>query len=226
MDAARELCDHRKLILLEDAAQSLGSFRRGRHLGTFGTAGILSFSPLKIITTGQGGAVLTDDDDVAAKVRRFKDFGRARGGVDVHPSIGYNFKFTDLQAVIGIEQMKKLPARIARKKEIFSLYRKSLADVAEFIATDLAEVAPWFIDILVDRRDELSNALRSGGIKTRAFYPPVHAQPAYGLRDSFPVTQQASARGLWLPSSTSLDDRDVRYVCNEILRFYSAPIDC
>jgi perosamine synthetase len=174
---------------------------------------------LKIITTGQGGAVLTDDDEVARKIRCFKDFGRDKGGIDVHASMGYNFKFTDLQAVIGIEQMKKLPARLARKKEIFRRYREELQGVVEFVPTDLNEVAPWFIDVYLDDRDQLATALRDSGIKTRAVYPPDHAQPAYAMPSSFPATESASERGLWLPSSVTLTDDEIHQISSQIRCF-------
>jgi perosamine synthetase len=222
MRRALDLAARYSLKLIEDAAQSLGSLHHGKHLGTFGTAGIFSFGPLKIITTGQGGVVVTDDPEVAARVRRFKDFGRARGGIDRHDFIGYNFKFTDLQAVIGIEQMKKLEWRVRRKREIFALYRSELGAVPgiQFVATDLLETTPWFVDVLVDRREALIDHLGACGIKTRPFYPPVHSQPAYGLAGGYPVTEDVAARGLWLPSSSFLADADVRRVCEMVRAFY------
>ena len=117
-----DLCRENGLILIEDAAQALGSFYPdGRHIGTAGLVGSFSFSAPKIISTGQGGAIITDDDDIAINLRKLKDFGRSGGGNDIHDSIGYNFKFTELQACIGIEQMKKLPTRVERKKEILML---------------------------------------------------------------------------------------------------------
>jgi perosamine synthetase len=209
------------LKLIEDAAQSFGSFQGGKHLGTFGDAGIFSFSPLKIITTGQGGAVVTDDAETARRVRQFKDFGRAKGGQDHHDFIGYNFKFTDLQAVIGIEQMKKLPHRVERKKAMFEQYRSELAGVAglHFLATDLSETTPWFMDILADRRDALQVHLNNAGIKSRPFYPPVHSQPPYRAPGTFPVTEDVAARGLWLPSSAFLAGSDVRRVCEAVRDF-------
>ena len=90
--------------------------------------GSFSFSAPKIISTGQGGALITNNDDVASKLRKLKDFGRTGGGNDIHDVIGYNFKFTELQACIGIEQMKKLPSRLLRKKEIFKRYKTNLSN--------------------------------------------------------------------------------------------------
>lgn len=122
INAFKELADRHKLVLIEDAAQSLGSrYPDGRHIGRVGKVGSFSFSAPKIISTGQGGALITDDDDVALRLRRLKDFGRSGGGNDIHDWVGYNFKFTDLQACVGIEQMKKLRWRIARKRDLASL---------------------------------------------------------------------------------------------------------
>ena len=103
------LCQERGLALLEDAAQSLGShFPDGRHCGLAGAIGSFSFSAPKVISTGQGGALVTNSDDLASRLRKLKDFGRTGGGNDLHDSVGYNFKFTELQACVGLAQMKKL----------------------------------------------------------------------------------------------------------------------
>ncbi len=223
LDALLSLCRSHGLYLVEDAAQSLGSYYDGRHLGTVGDVGCFSFSTPKVITTGQGGAIVTNDDAVAGALRRIKDFGRTSGGADIHDSLGFNFKFTDFQAVIGIEQMKKLPWRLQRKKEIWQRYRKQLdgIDAIEWIETDTTRVAPWFIDVFVADRDDLSRHLRDGGIGARPIYPPVHAQKAIGLGHlSFPVTDRYAATGLWLPSSTRLGDADIDRVCQAVGAFY------
>ena len=125
-----KLAEENNIILIEDAAQSLGSFYPdGRHIGCAGRVGSFSFSAPKIISTGQGGALITSDDELARKLRRLKDFGRSGGGNDIHDSIGYNFKFTELQACLGVEQMNKLEWRIRRKKDIYSLYKQKLAGI-------------------------------------------------------------------------------------------------
>ena len=211
--------------VIEDAAQSLGSrFHDGRHCGRFGLVGSFSFSAPKIISTGQGGAVITDDDALAAKMRRFKDFGRARGGMDIHDSVGFNLKFTDLQAVVGLEQMKKVPERVARKRAILTRYWNALADVADvqFFPMNLDYQTPWFIDILANRRDELQAYLGEHGIGTRVMYPPLHRQKAFKGQDNLvcPVAERVGRDGLWLPSSVQLADADIDRVCEEIRAFY------
>jgi perosamine synthetase len=224
LDALVALCRARDLRLVEDAAQSLGSWNRGRHLGTIGDIGSFSFSAPKVISTGQGGALVTNDRVLAARLRKLKDFGRTSGGHDVHESLGFNFKFTDLQAVLGLEQMKKLPWRLQRKKEIWRAYRRGLAGVGglEWVETDLADVSPWFIDVYLDDRDGLRAHLEHNEIGARPVYPPIHGQRAHGGgRGAFPVAERFSARGLWLPSSSRLSDDDVARVCEAVREFMS-----
>lgn len=163
-------CHRRGVAVLEDSAQSLGSFYRGRHLGTIGDIGSFSFSSPKIISTGQGGALVTNSDELAHRIGRLKDFGRARGGIDIHDTIGMNFKFTDLQAVIGIEQMKKLPWRVARMCDMWCLYVRLLRPAidAGFVTMmeryDEPRWIPWFIDIYVDDPDRLAAHLKQNQI--------------------------------------------------------------
>jgi perosamine synthetase len=224
MNRAVSFSRNARIHLVEDAAQSLGSRFCGRHLGTFGIVGSFSFSAPKIITTGQGGALVTDDEEVAQKIHLIRDFGRPKPGVDFHQIIGFNFKFTDLQAVVGIEQMKKLEWRVRRKKEIFALYRESLTNVPSvtFLPTNLDDVTPWFADIMVPDPDSLIRHLQQAGIGARRFYPAIHSQPAYNCPGSFPVSEYASAHGLWLPSSSFLTDEQIREICERIRECFLA----
>jgi perosamine synthetase len=218
------LAEERGLILIEDAAQSLGSkFPDGRHIGRAGKVGSFSFSVPKVISTGQGGCVITDDEVVAERIRRLKDFGRVAGATDLHDSIGYNFKFTDLQACIGIEQMKKLDQRIERKKQILRRYQRGLDGVklVKFFEQNLPDTAPWFIDVLCEKRDELQIHLKEKGIGTRVMYPPINQQEAYRRPGSYPVSELVGEKGLWLPSASQLSDGQIDSVCEAIRLFYS-----
>lgn len=223
--AFEALAAEREVVLIEDAAQALGShYPDGRHIGRAGLVGSFSFSAPKIVSTGQGGALITDSDDIAFKLRRLKDFGRSGGGNDIHASIGYNFKFTELQACVGIEQMKKLPWRVERKKEISRQYQKNLQGVAgvRLFEHDLAHTVPWFIDSLAERRDALQAYLKEQGIGTRVMYPPINKQKAYQIAGEYPVSNIVGAKGLWLPSATQLSDDNVERVCASIRRFYES----
>jgi perosamine synthetase len=216
-------CKERGLWLIEDAAQSLGSVCNGKHLGRFGDIGSFSFSAPKIITTGQGGALITDNGELFDHIKKIRDFGRERGGIDHYLVKGWNFKFTDIQAIIGIEQMKKLPNRVSRKKQMGLLYEKLLENIrgVELIPTDFQQTSPWFYDILCESRAELIVFLKERNIETRMFYPPLHSEPAYGYTEKYPVTEEIAAKGLWLPSSCFLTDEQISYVCSCITEFYN-----
>lgn len=223
--AFEDLCSKHDLILLEDAAQSLGSyFPDGRHQGTVGLAGSLSFSAPKVISTGQGGAVVTNSDELAQKLKRLKDFGRSGGGNDIHDTIGFNFKFTDIQAVVGVEQMKKLPWRVERKKEILKKYQSALGEIEElkFFEQDLENTTPWFIDVMVDRREELIAFLKENGVGSRVMYPPINKQVAYQVPGNHPVSELIGEKGLWLPSAGQLSDQDIERITELIKRFYKS----
>lgn len=212
------------IALIEDSAQSLGSFYPNKkHVGTMGIVGSFSFSAPKIISTGQGGCLVTDNDDLAYKLRRLKDFGRSGGGNDVHDSIGYNFKFTELQACLGIEQMKKMQFRVQRKKEIAKRYFKNLEGVngIALFQHDFENTAPWFIDCLVEKRMELQTYLKEKNIGTRIMYPPINKQKAYSVSGEHPVSDLIGEKGLWLPSATQLTDQEIDYITSEISNFYN-----
>tara|TARA_B110000503_G_C7164453_1_gene421219 strand:- start:2437 stop:3525 length:1089 start_codon:yes stop_codon:yes gene_type:complete len=216
-------CEDNDLILLEDSAQALGSFYPdGLHQGRKGIAGSFSFSAPKIISTGQGGAIITDDDELAHNVSRLKDFGRSGGGNDVHEMIGFNFKFTDIQAVLGIVQMGKLEWRVKRMKDIYARYRKNLLNVKEvqFFNQDLKNTTPWFIDIKSQKRNDLMAFLKLNNIGSRIMYPPINKQQAYNIEGEHIVSNEIGVSGLWLPSSSKLTDEQIDFICNHIIKFY------
>jgi perosamine synthetase len=223
MDKVREFCETFNLWCIEDAAQSLGSRWHGKHLGTFGDIGCFSLSTQKIITTGNGGFCVTGSDEYAEKLRLFKNFGRSSGGNDDYQTFGINLKYTDLQAVVGIEQMKKLDERIERKVEMGKLYSRWLKSAKSLLHQDGG--IPWFYDVMIEDRDKLSAHLLECGIRTRPIYPALHRTPAYRGGYShykLPVAEDIANRGLWLPSSVKLTDDDVITICDEIERFYCA----
>lgn len=222
VNKVKKFCEANNLIFIEDSAQSLGSYYDGEHIGTFSDAGIFSFTPHKIITTGEGGALITDNKHVYESVKKLKNFGRTVSGTDIHETIGFNFRFSDLQAVIGIEQIKTLKDRMKRKKEIYKLYYDILKDVEdiEFIKTDLKSTTPMVVDIYINDADQLSLYLSKNNIGTRRMYPPIHSQKAYCIKKIFPITEKYSKKGLWLPSSLKLTDEQIKDICEIIIKYY------
>lgn len=217
---------NKNIGIIDDAAQSFGSkIYNGKFCGTFGCdIGSFSFSMPKIITTGQGGCLVTNNNDLAKKIRKTKDFGRSSGGCDIHETFGINSKFTELQAVLGKAQLCGIDYRVNSKKEMFEVYRNNLKDIPQitFIETNLDIVTPWFIDIFVDDPDGLASFLKTKGIGTRRVYPPIHSQRVYSYwnRSSFPMTEYFSKKGLWLPSSFKLTKSDIDKICNTIKEYY------
>jgi len=214
MDELTNLCHRRGLLLIEDAAQGVGVRYRGRHVGTFGDAGILSFYGNKTITTAEGGAILTDSEQLAEECYKLKNHGRREKGIFVHESIGFNFSFTDLQAALGIAQLNKLDRIISRKKEIRDRYFESLVDIPDIEFQSVPEhTSPvfWFTNIRLDRVEELVSFLKERGIGSRRFFYPLHRQPCYEHlnQPDCPESTWAYEHSLSLPSGVRLTDDQI-----------------
>jgi perosamine synthetase len=223
LDEIVEYCKNNNLFLIEDAAQSLGCFLNKKHIGTYGNVGCFSLSTPKIISTGQGGFLLTDNEETYKKINMIKNFGRKEGGSEVYEIFGLNLKFTDIQAVIGIEQMKKLPSRIKRMREIFDLYYNELSEiqsVCKMIPPTNDEWIPWFIDIFVENRDELATFLNKHNIQTRVTYPEINKTPMYFHDNDLSNSKYISTNGLFLPSHSLLTNNEIKYICEIIKLFY------
>ncbi|MBZ5557745.1 MAG: DegT/DnrJ/EryC1/StrS family aminotransferase [Acidobacteriia bacterium] len=219
LTAIGTIANARRIPIVEDAAEALTSRAGGRALGTIGAAGCLSFSPNKSITTGQGGMVLTDDDALHGRLRELKDHGRpvrGTGGDDVHHSVGFNFKLTNLQAAVGLGQLAYLRERLDRQKRNYEIYARGLAglDGLTLPGFNLAggEVPLW-TDAIVERRGALDTFLDARRMHCRRFWFPLHTQAPYRQPDDrFPNAMWAGPRALWLPSAFTLTDRDVECV--------------
>jgi perosamine synthetase len=211
------------LAMVEDAACALGSRYQGRHAGTFGHTGCISFNTTKIITTGTGGIVLTDDHLIYEKIERLKNHGRL-DRQDYHPIIGFNFGFSDLLAALGLAQMHKLPGRVSWKRELFDWYYERLANVPGIDLLPLENgTSLWYPDIFVTNSLALKEFLESRGLQTRLYFPPVHTQPCYQTTGDFTVAESVSQRGIWLPTAPYLTEAQVEQVCQAILEWIGEP---
>jgi perosamine synthetase len=221
-----EIADQHGIAVIEDAAEAFVSKLDGKYLGTIGRAGCLSFSPNKTITTGQGGAILTDDDSLFGRLRELKDQGRpvrGTGGDDVHRSVGYNFKFTNLQAAVGLAQLGSLQERLDRMRRIYLGYASQLMDLPGISLPGFdidAGESPQWTDAIVENRDELDRFLAANNAHCRRFWHPIHTQAPYRQPDeNFPNSSRLGPRALWLPSSFTLRDEDVALVSDLICQF-------
>ncbi len=228
MDAIIAIAKKKNISVIEDAAEAFMSKYKGRYLGTLGKTGCFSFSPHKTITTGQGGMAVTNDNKLHMRLRELKDQGRpirGTGGDDLHNCIGYNFKFTDLQAAVGIGQLAHLEARIRRMKRNYQLYVEGLKGIEEILLfyfdINAGELPQW-TDAIVRDRNNLDKYMRVRGIDCRRYWFPVHTQKPYRLKDNnFPNSTRLSPKALWLPSAFTLSDADVSILCHWIKKFYA-----
>lgn len=226
----RELCSiatDAGLKIIEDAAQDIAVTWNGKHLGTFGDVGCMSFYSDKTITTGCGGMVFTDSDEMAEKAIMLMNQGRLKRGWYVHETIGFNFRLTDLGAAIGLAQLDKLPEIVDKKKAHEELYRTLLADIeqVEFPKIDKQCFnVPFRHNILVPDPEALSKHLTNLGIGNLRFFYPLHRQPCYKYLKyddiMFPNTVEVYDRGLSLPSSAKLPNAEIAYICVKIKEFY------
>ena len=211
----KDYCKYKSIYMVEDACQSLGS----DNLGTIGDIGVFSLSPHKIISTGQGGLVVTDNELLYSRIVHLRDFGRIKGGTDEHRFFGINSKFTDLQAVIGLEQLKFIQDRIKIKKHIYKQYQANLGNLMHD-----HHFTPWMVDMYTDKRDELHEFLKGEKIETRKMYPVIPHQDCYRELRSFPVSQEFAYKGLWLPSSLDLTGNEVNEICGKVKEFLGKDI--
>jgi len=216
LDELKEICEKYNLRILEDASQALGSKYKKNHLGSICDAGAFSLSPPKIITTGQGGIVTTNNFEIYDKIRKLKDQGRDDKS-DNHPIIGYNFKFTDIQAALGNSQFAKLQTRLKKMKKIHNYYSEKLGNCKSIILPKTRKEAQlWYFDILVKKRKKLIEFLLKSNIQTRAFYKPISFHPPFRTKEKFSISNKISSMGLFLPSSSDLSHSQVDLISEKI----------
>lgn len=236
MDPILALAEANGLKVIEDAAQAIGVTYHGKHAGTLGDAGCFSFFADKTITTGEGGLVVTADEEMASRLKRLRNQGRLERGTFVHEEVGYNFRMTDLQAALGLAQLAKLEEIASRKQAIIDAYRTCLADIAQvrFLrVTPGSTQIPFRTVLLADRAHELMRHLEAEGVVTRSVFYPLHRQPAFArlaqnahgaerMRDAnFPNSNFAFENGICLPSYPALVPEDLEHICEQVHRFYA-----
>jgi dTDP-4-amino-4,6-dideoxygalactose transaminase len=212
-------CDRYGVALIEDAAEALGASYRGRPAGSFGLAGVLSFNGNKIITTGGGGMLVTDDARVATQVRHLAAQAREPFAHYEHRGVGYNYRLSNLLAAVGRGQLQRLDELIARRRETAGHYRAALGDLPGLTFMPVAGYGRpnwWLTCLLVDPeafgadRDRILEHLGSLNIEARPTWKPMHLQPVFAdcVMRGGGVSAELFRRGLCLPSGSALTDHD------------------
>jgi perosamine synthetase len=228
-DPLLQLAARHRLMVIEDAAEAHGAEYRGRKCGGLGDVSTFSFYANKLITTGEGGMVLTQREDLAGRARSLRNLCFQPQQRFLHDEMGYNFRLTNMQAALGVAQMRRIEHIVERKRAIATRYSEQLRGVA---GLTLPVEEPWARNVYwvygialgaataLDAR-EMARRLRERGVDTRPFFLGMHEQPVFrrmGLfRDEhYPVAERLARRGLYLPSGLTLRDSDIDYVCDAV----------
>ena len=226
MDALCKIANDRDLFLVEDCAEAIGSKYRDKHVGTFGDIAAFSFFGNKTITTGEGGMVVSNDENLYQKSVHFKGQGLVKNRQYWHDVIGYNYRMTNIEAAIGLAQLEQVNDFLNRKKEIADRYAFSFDGTCVQFHKNHEHVyhSYWMCSILVQDaadRDKLRTYLEKAGIETRPLFFPVHTMPMYSLKfQTYPIAEDLGWRGINLPSYPGLSDEEVDRVVKVVKEYF------
>ena len=221
MDPILSLAKKKGVTVLEDAAEAHGAKYHGKFCGSLGDVAAFSFYGNKIITTGEGGMVVTDDDRLAQRLRTLKDLAHSPKKRFWHEELGFNYRMTNLQAALGLGQMESIGTFLERKRSMAARYEEGLHGVRGLklpITKPNCENVFWMYAVLVEKgnllsRDKMRAELLKRGIDTRDFFYPLHQMPiakgCIGYGGRFPVTEDLSERGFYLPSGLAITDAQI-----------------
>ncbi|MBA3015891.1 MAG: DegT/DnrJ/EryC1/StrS family aminotransferase [Proteobacteria bacterium] len=231
MEKILDLANRYHLKIIEDAAQAIGQHHNGQPCGSFGDLSIVSFYPNKHITTGEGGMVLTDNQELADRCRALINLCFQPQKRFVHKELGWNYRMTNLQAAVGCAQLEQLSRHVARKREIGHLYNTLLCDCPvqrPLPSAHGTENIYWVYGLVLPDDAPLSatkamSRLSTKGIGTRPFFWPMHQQPVFLQMGLFqdhhlPVSERLARQGLYLPSGLAITDTQIQYVADEVKR--------
>ena len=220
------------LYLIEDSAEAIGSEYKGKSAGSFGDAAIFAFYPNKQITAGEGGVIVTDNENIAKLSKSMRNQGRGEGDTWLqHTRLGYNYRISDINCALGISQLKRLDEIVKRRNKVAEMYNEKLKDVDEVITPFVAPYVTrmsWFVYVirLADKftkedRDNIIKEMGKRGIQTRNYFAPIHLQPFYveqfGFkRGDFPVTDFVSDRTISIPFYTMMREEEIDYVVKNL----------
>jgi perosamine synthetase len=225
-DPIAEIAKENGLMVIEDSAEALGAIYRGRKVGSLARCSTFSFFGNKLITTGEGGAIVTDDDRLAERMRFLRGQGVDPKRRYWHPEIGFNYRMTNVAAAIGVAQMERIDDFIERRQQLAEWYLEYLEPLQDVLqlpsCADWASHSYWMFTVLLKPesgvdRDAWMESLAGEGIETRPVFYPVHTMPAYlEVEGHYPIAEACSAAGVNLPTHGNLSQLDVRYTCDKV----------
>lgn len=223
MKAINEVAARHNIIVIEDCAEAHGAEVDGKKVGSLSLAGVFSFYGNKVITTGEGGMITTNDKALCEKMKYLRDHAMSSEKRYWHTEVGYNYRMTNLQAALGVAQFDRITEILAKKIEIFSWYKSELKSVSTIRMNSERSGYKnvfWMVCLEVmnfheEQRDHLIIKLKEKGIDSRPYFYPVSEMPMY-KKSPTPVTHKVAQRGLNLPSYFDLTREEVRYVCDEL----------
>ena len=233
MDPIKKIAEKHGLFIVEDAAEAHGAEYKSKKVGGIGDIGCFSFYANKIITCGEGGMMITNNEKIATRARHLRDlsFKNEEKRIYLHSEIGYNYRITNLQAAIGLAQFERIDQLAEMRRKNARLYNKQLKEVNGLkLPTEKswAKNVFWMYSIQVEpdfgiSRDELMKELAEKGIETRPFFIPMNKQPVFKKmnlfkNESYPVAEELSQKGLYLPSSSGLKTDELDYICKTITK--------
>ena len=230
MDAINTLAARNGIRVIEDSCEALGSKYKGRMAGSLGDAGVFGFYPNKQITTGEGGMIVTDDDEIAHRCGSMRNQGRDTMAWLAHDRLGYNYRLSDVACAIGLVQMKRIAEILAKRARVAGWYRQRLAGDARLSMQRISETCEmsWFVfvvkladDYTEEQRNRVIEALRGKGIGSSNYFAPIHLQKFYreqfGYKEGdFPVCERVAARTIALPFHNHLKESEVDEVCQTL----------
>ncbi|MEM0360841.1 MAG: DegT/DnrJ/EryC1/StrS family aminotransferase, partial [Candidatus Diapherotrites archaeon] len=223
MKEINKIAKEHSLFVLEDAAEAHGAEYFGKKCGALGNASIFSFYGNKLITTGEGGMVLSNNKKFIERVNILKDQGKSKTRKFYHDVLGYNFRFTNLQAAFGLAQLEGIDRLLKRKREIAKHYLDLLSGLKGISFQEIprgADSSWWFFSITLEKpfkpAAQVAKALKAKGIETRPFFTPLSELPFYKTKEKFPVSRHLHLHGLTLPSGASLKSEEIDFVCSEL----------
>ncbi|HBE18549.1 MAG TPA: aminotransferase DegT [Cyanobacteria bacterium UBA11149] len=225
MTAINQLAQQYNLIVMEDTAEAHGASINGQKVGSLSYCGIFSFYGNKIVTSGEGGMITTNDEEFYQKAKHLRDHAMSSSKRYWHDELGYNYRMTNMQAALGLAQLERIDEFIEKRQEIFNEYQKNLSDIPGLKLNFTAKWATnvyWLICLEIEgyteiERNNLMDALKLKGIDTRPYFYPISDMPMYKNEQIYtPITHKVYQRGINLPCYFDLTDREIDYICSSI----------